>query len=61
VSDWGPGGKAGQQQQQQGAGREELRALKDGLKLMAAEVALAEGVGGGTEEANKQLRNLLVR
>lgn len=45
VSDWGGGGAAARQQQQQqgvGASREEMRALKDSLRLMAAEVAVSQ-------------------
>jgi hypothetical protein len=57
VSDWGPSGNQ-QQQQQGGGGREEMRALKDSLRLMAAEVALSQG---DTEEAGKLLRSLLMR
>jgi hypothetical protein len=55
VSDWGPSSK---QQQQGGGGREEMRALKDSLRLMAADVALTQG---GAEEAGKLLRSLLMR
>jgi hypothetical protein len=57
VSDWAPR----QQQQQQGVGsssKEEMRALKDSLRLMAAEVALVQG---RAEEASKQLKPTLAR
>lgn len=46
VSDWGGGGGAAARQQQQqaggGASKEDMRALKDSLRLMAAEVAVSQ-------------------
>lgn len=56
VSDWGPSSK--QQHKQGQGGREEMQALKDSLRMMAADVALSQG---DTEEAAKLLRSLLMR
>lgn len=54
----GGGGVGGSSSQRSGGGREDIKAVKDSLALMAAEVSLSKG---NTEEAGKLLKALLSR